>query len=546
MAATAGAHPFSAAAGARPWSPPDFSKEARRPRASLTSPSALFPIAFPPDEEKGRSFRSTSQSGGGLFSGTGVGGGGAGVIQQAAGEGGGLLEPAFGDDDAFLESWSAAGGAQGQAAAEEEEDEAVDELAEEVARPSWLVEMPSPRPSPQPRVDWVKVLDDAVTKADGRVDLGGRGLVEVPSSIGDLSALVSLHPRTASSNRTFARTQTTPASPNGGSPFSSRTFGRTASGPFSLGAAASRSSVPLHITLSDNELTPSSLSNALWTLNNTVSLSLRKNQLDHLPESVGRLENLEELSVGGNSLQYLPAEVLLLTNLQKLHLFPNPFLPTPSSADSPAVASADVPPSPSPLPPRRKRLLGPLTTHFTVPSLRETCIRLLLSPLSPTTPARAIEIYDREAAFKALPNEALQAPFVSILRLSHSSSNALSSSTSSCHSPFTRARQASSSSALNPSSSAPPTQPFDPLSSVCCSPAHPDEERVFYAPAVERIEWVSMRRLTPAAGQGGGGGKGGRGKTSTQRNVPVRWRGCGAGCLDWLEEDEEEEDEKEV
>lgn len=54
--------------------------------------------------------------------------------------------------------------------------------------------------------------------------------------------------------------------------------------------------------LSNNFLTASSISNALFMLHNLVVLSLRENDLDSLPAGIGRLAGLRELSIGGNRL----------------------------------------------------------------------------------------------------------------------------------------------------------------------------------------------------------------------------------------------------
>ncbi|GAA6036927.1 hypothetical protein JCM8097_006358 [Rhodosporidiobolus ruineniae] len=562
-AASAQAHPFSAAS--KPWAPPDFSKDSPRRRKLLQSPSQpTVQLAFPPDEEKGRSLRTNSLS----------------AAQPTSG-----LLPAFDyspltqhstptlftrnqstrtddgdDDDAFLDSWRQDGGAQGEG---ETEALANDPVVEE----DWREARASPRP--QPHVDWTKVLDHAVTKSDGWVDLSGRGLTEVPNSIWELSTLVSINNRAAVSSstpRSFARTQTVPAAAFPGTPSSARlstprSFGRTSSGPFGspTSPTATKSAVPINLILSANELTAASLSNALWTLSNLQSLSLRRNQLEHLPEGIGRLSGLTELNVAGNALKYLPAEVLQLTEMKQLSLHPNPFLPPPAPPALPSPpltpSTADAAsPTPSPAPSKRtKRVLGPLTTHRPVPSLFETCVRRLLSPLSPapvasstsssSTQTLALDIYDRNYLKQVLSGPTLE-PFVSTLYPVTSSvpPPSFTAAGSGSEDAFTRGRHASSSSSSYLASSAPSRapQPFDPLSHVCRSPSHPLEARVFREPCVERIEWVSEARLQPCAPTLGGGNK-----KSEVRDVPVRWRGCGARCLDWLEEDEDEEEDDE-
>ncbi|GAA5832127.1 hypothetical protein JCM11251_004249 [Rhodosporidiobolus azoricus] len=545
--ATLAAHPFSAAS--KQWNPPDFSRENRRPKASLTSPvslSSFFSHHRHPDEEVGRSFRSSSQtqSTSALF------GKADGEVGQEEGRASSLIQLApsslfpsdtEGDateDDAFFESWRADGGAAGGEPTGSEE-ASTDDSAQEGA---WFV--PKTLPRPQPLVNWTSVLDQAVLDANGWVDLSGRGLTEVPYNVSDLSTLRSLNPRvSASTTRAFCRTQTVPASAGSivANRSTSRSFGRTSSGSFTPASPPPSSCVPVNLILSNNDLTTGSISNALWTLPNLHTLSLRHNQLEHLPEGIGRLVSLTELNVAGNKLQYLPAEILQLENLQTLRLYPNPFLPAPTSVDLSSSTSSTSSTSTTTSEPsrrRNKRLLGPLTTHFTVPSLHETSIRRLLSAYSTTNSTRAIEyLYDKDELKRNIDPLLLE-PFLSTLYPAGSSS--LSSSTNSLsHIPFTRTRQASSSSSTT---HLPPlTQPFDPLSHICRSPSHPDgSDRVFFKPAVERFEWVSEAALQPA-----GAGEEGKAR-STVRCIPVRWRGCGARCLDWLEDDEEEDEEGET
>ncbi|BGP12748.1 hypothetical protein JCM10213_008887 [Rhodosporidiobolus nylandii] len=514
MAADTVPHPFSAASNG--WAPPDFSREARRPRTSTTSFTAVE-VRFPPDEEKGRSFRSSSQtaSTSTLFaSALPQSTSPAAVVQPQAGAG--LLPSLFQDDDGgeddMLDDWLAEGGAKGKQA--EDADGDVDELAAEAERVSFMPtrELPS-----RPGVDWTAVLDTAVMKANGQIDLSSRGLTEIPGSIAELETL-----RSISSSRTFERIQSVPASPT--SPYRSprRPFGRIASGPLSPSPTAAKTAVSLTLSFANNELTEGSISNALWSLPNLLCLSLRHNHLEHLPEGVGRLSGLKELNVANNfQMKFLPAELLQL-DLASLFLHPNRFLPSPSCATS-STSSLDNIMS------AKKRVLGPLITHYTVPSLFETCIRRLLSPLAPTSPLLAIAQYDRSDLKQSLSPSLLE-PFLGVLTpaggLPPSTSSHLSSPSA-----FSRARHSSS-------PAAPPKQPFDPLSHICRSPAHDGEEKVFYTPAVERLEWVSERALQPAAAEPE--------KKSDERCIPIRWRGCGARCLDWLEEEIEEDGEEQV
>lgn len=386
----------------------------------------------------------------------------------------------------------------------------------------------------------------------------GQKLREVPNAVWELSTLRSFTP--SSPSRSFARTQSVPASKLPSSP-ARRIFGRTSTVAFgSPGGSSSlaASAVPVVLMLSGNELTAGALSNALWTIPNLQVLSLRNNHLDTLPEGVGRLAGLRELSLAGNQLEYLPAEILELDSLTNLTLHPNPWLRPPAPAPAPASAQDGDKASSTARARRRRRVLGPLVTHFVVPSLVETCTRILLSEA--TSPAPPISLSASTSSSSTavrhiqnvrggvefvrafLDQRNLFAPFHSTF-YPPSSLAASSASSSSSLSPATsfvpRSRQ--SSGPTQPA--APPTaQPFDPASHQCRSPAHPHDARVFFRPAVERLEWVSEARLRGRAAAAPLGEEGeGEGEV---RDVPVRWRGCGPRCLDWLELDEDEDEQE--
>ncbi|GAA5834349.1 hypothetical protein JCM9279_004292 [Rhodotorula babjevae] len=549
--------PLSATSKATGWSVPDFSLEARRPRTAATTQALSFaprpvPTLYrPPDEEKGRAFRSRTDSASSstLF--------GApdpihnkldpphdDVVQPLAAALEGALFSDDQDDDDLLDQFLADRGAS-----QDQDDSGF--VEQDV--PSW-----SPRTIPAPVLSssskWTRAIDHAVFNADGNIQLIGEKLREVPNAVWELSTLRSFTP--SSPSRSFARTQSVPASKLPSSP-ARRIFGRTSTVAFgSPGGSSSLAAgaVPVVLVLSGNELTAGALSNALWTIPNLQVLSLRNNHLDTLPEGVGRLAGLRELSLAGNRLQYLPAEILELDNLSNLTLYPNPWLPPPAPA--PASVQDGDKASSTARSRRRKRVLGPLVTHYVVPSLVETCTRLLLSEAttSPVPPiSLSASISSSSTAVRHIQNvrggveyvralldqRNLFAPFHSTF-YPPSSLAASSSSSSSSLSPatsfFPRARQ--SSGPIHPA--APPTsQPYDPASHQCRSPAHPHDARVFVRHAVERLEWVSAARLRGRAARGEG--EDGEGEV---RDVPVRWRGCGPRCLDWLELDEEDEEEE--
>lgn len=335
---------------------------------------------------------------------------------------------------------------------------------------------------------------------------------KIPDPRLPLSAVPSL-------TKSLGRTQSGPLPFGSAAPRTTRTLSRSLSS--SLGyssSAAVQTSVPIQLNLCNNNLCASSISHALFTIPNLKMLFLRRNQLDRLPESIGRLTGLVELSLSGNQLQYLPAEILRLSDLTSLRLHPNPFLkPPPSPSDTSATTS--------------HRLLGPLITHFRVPSLVETCTRYLLSSATNSTSFSPNILNFELPSF--LP-DTLRLPFQTTLSPpSATSGSSISLATASRSPRRPRERTTSANSFLSSSSSSDLScatavdrdedEAFDPLANICRSPTHPDEERPFYRHAVERIEWVAESCFT-----------GGRSESSAK--IPIRHRGCGATCLDWLEE----------
>jgi len=339
-----------------------------------------------------------------------------------------------------------------------------------------------------------------------------------------------------------ARHPSSPATPTRTGLATRRSFGRTGTGSTLFGPAKVESAPPIKIYLPMTSLRSENISPELWAVSNLAVLSLRNNQLTTLSPGVGRLADLVELNLANNRLEYLPAEVTQLDKLSNLTLHPNRWLPPPPDPHMPtarpspplelqvdAQASLSAPDS-SGTP--RPRLLGEVKVNFKVPTLREMCTRKLLSPghpppsptSSPSRPAAAllpslpvghanpklvIESYYDGSKDWAQRNPHLAEPFLSTLY------------------PHGRWR-----------STFAHAQVFDPRSNVCTSPAHECEDRVFREPAVERVEWVTEASLKHRPD--------GEWASSTRslqfgtdvgpRKVPLLWRGCGRGCLDWLEE----------
>ncbi|SGY34342.1 BQ5605_C002g01616 [Microbotryum silenes-dioicae] len=398
------------------------------------------------------------------------------------------------------------------------------------------------------KFDWIVVLATAVDTANGNLDLSNRGIAFVPDSVWELKTLRRLPqplPKSTStgimfsesslllgagSTCSFSRTQSVPATtPNmfgskgctiamGTRSFarsSTVSFGRTPSEQNSRSSPLSFS-VPLKLNLTHNELTASSLSNSLFTLPNLEQLFLGQNRLDRIPAGIGRLSGLVTLSLRSNKLRYLPAEILKLENLEQITLHPNPFMPPPvTSKDKKSSDRVDDTDS--------KRVLGPLRVHFAVPSLIETMTRYLLSPSSAPTPSQPnpplrISLWERPTNFP----DSLVEPFLSTpFPTSCVSRRARTVSGTSTDSSWSVASTVDDGATVS-------TQPFDPFANVCQSPVHDGEAKVFFRPAVERYEWVAEGTfLKPSLKRVDGA-----------KTIPILHRGCGRTCLDWLEDRE--------
>lgn len=86
--------------------------------------------------------------------------------------------------------------------------------------------------------------------------------------------------------------------------------------------------------------------------------------MTELSPLIGRLTALRELLVGGNQLTCLPGEVACLPHLTVFSAYPNPFM----TAEAMETLNEQE---------MEKRLME-------VPSLREICLRFLVSPRTPT------------------------------------------------------------------------------------------------------------------------------------------------------------------
>jgi hypothetical protein len=264
----------------------------------------------------------------------------------------------------------------------------------------------------------------------------------------------------------------------------------------------------IHLYLAKNRITM--LPKELWTLEHLTILSLRGclqfdslkvaersraggNKITYLPPEIGTLKNLRDLNVSANRLKYLPFELNYLTSLVSINVHPNKlFLESPPSKRQRHVSEPEyVMPS-------------------SVPSLVELCLRVLASP--PTEdmqlklnkdklpPQNVLEWY--------LPLEPQVLPAIS--------------------QPLLKTLDACSPGWIPREMIIQARDCEDESMHVngigrCANPNHTS---LFVHHAEQRYSWEASM-----AGLSLGG------------VAPVRWRGCCRGCLSFLDEHAEEEEE---
>src|ERR1700722_4147815 len=231
----------------------------------------------------------------------------------------------------------------------------------------------------------------------------------------------------------------------------------------------------------------------------TVS-SQGANQLTFLPPEIVRLTSLRELNVSSNKLQYLPSEMLSM-RLTQLNLHPNPFSirpPTlPRVHTETRQSDRSISPSIHPLP--------------RVIPLIELCFRVLLSRYmseeqeqrtkdNPGIPELKSTVL---AARYPLPLTGwrIPPPLEEVLDTCAPGSIPISAS-SRCIDYHSRLADDHGITGLG----------------VCPSPQHGAHKEVFVRHAEERYTW---ERIVAGVNVGGA--------------VPVLWRGCQWGCLDFLD-----------
>ncbi|KAL5492297.1 hypothetical protein ACEPAI_3744 [Sanghuangporus weigelae] len=363
-------------------------------------------------------------------------------------------------------------------------------LLHETTGEKMVDSLASPSQDPEHSL-WEVTIAQAVDAAECKIDLSGHGLTHIPPKIADLSKLVVIREAAVPARELVPR----------------RTCSKsTNSIVFGTGKLGHRED-EIHLFLGRNNIT--SLPNELFNLDALVVLSLRANSLTELPPLICQLRNLRELNVANNKLRYLPSEILSL-NLRSLAVDPNPF------EENPFVKSE----------PSKKRWFGPIERTHTVVPLIELALRALLAPsselygqrepLSTLSGAKRQETVLEHCYDLPLQSEYVKSPLLrEILSSCIPGSIATSQSPHALPSSSPEARRTISASHQRP------------CVSVCPSPRHLDvvggryRRPAFVNHSEERLSWEKRIAGQPVGGETG---------------IPVRWRGCSAGCLEYLDQ----------
>lgn len=206
---------------------------------------------------------------------------------------------------------------------------------------------------------------------------------------------------------------------------------------------------------------------------------------------MAKLENLVDLNVALNKLRFLPSELSNLKNLTTLIVLPNPFLPEPLGAARVSEAQQKM---------------------SSVPPLTELAIRVLLAP--PVFPSSKQTLLEEDGELPICTGPSYR-PLSEPLR--HILSTCAPGSVVPDH-------------PILPSMIT-TREEHDPVTGIgrCPNPVHGRNTSVFVHHVEERFTWVDS-----IAGIRLGG------------LAPLRWRGCGQGCLEFLNPTTITEEESEV
>lgn len=398
---------------------------------------------------------------------------------------------------------------------------------------------------------WDNAITQAIDRADGNFEIGNYGLLAtqltyIPPSIADLASLVVLTrndqqngtPPPYNRDRPFIRSTTAPAFSEHSRPFLDRAASSQQGQSLVKAASSAGLASPppaglgaLHLRLGGHLF--KTLPAELFQLTRTASLILRQNRLSVIPPQIVQLANLRILHLGSNRLRWLPAEMLDM-HLMELSLSPNPWLkPNDFQEVSPDATTEHVKQGTA------GRKVSRTDVRFTVPSLTELCYRVLLAPAAPAySNARPQTVLE---AYYSLPLSGTGAYPTSVMEVLRAClPAAVAKPAQATTSPAKKARRDGTGSVHRPEhpavsglqDSTIDDEDTPPSIGVCPSPLHRTAQGewvggrvpVFVQHAEERFTW---ERVVAGVDIGSADGVDG---------VPVRWRGCGRGCLDFLDE----------
>ncbi|KII85908.1 hypothetical protein PLICRDRAFT_300967 [Plicaturopsis crispa FD-325 SS-3] len=380
---------------------------------------------------------------------------------------------------------------------------------------------------------WDETISKTIDTGFGLINLGGRGLTYISPGIKDLQNFFVPAQTPDLGGRLFSRTTTAPVGRT------SSAFERTPSG---VGIAREE----LHIYLASNQIR--SLPRELCVLQRLTILSLRNNKLTHLPPAIAHLQNLRDLNIAMNSIQYLPAEMLGMPRLVTLVVANNPLLPLPGhveptrffarSGSRSGSGSGSTSTSRSTSCTQRSAVSPTTRKHAgRVPPLTELALRALVSPssVSLASPASSNSAHSHTRPYN--PQDTVLATAYT-LPLPFPPSGPLEALARCVPGAFAASAFTSTVARPEAFTSTPAEEESDAdtdeeslTPGTCPSPSHfsPSPSRFVHHASPSRFVHPAEERFTWENRIGG----------ADVLDVPVKWRGCAGGCLDFLDEGQE-------
>ncbi|KAB5594784.1 hypothetical protein CTheo_1763 [Ceratobasidium theobromae] len=412
-------------------------------------------------------------------------------------------------------------------------------------RPSLPTPMrPRNRYSPIQDPVWEEALDEAFLDGVLVIQLDNSDVAVIPPEIIDLNHIVTLPSETPTS--TYPPPIQPPETPTPSAIASTaarsrRIHSQSRSNNTLFSGSPTKLKRDLQLYLANNKITI--LPSELFGLKDLTLLSLRGNKLRELPPAIANLRSLRSLNIANNELTYLPAEISYL-KLQTLLLDPNPFPPQPAADSAPGnrVGSSNGD-STRGIP---MRVLGPLEIYARIPTLAELALRVALRPkyerskITPLSFANNLGRVPQSSTISSrsplTPPDSHSSIFTSSPRPPPLPRSAPGPGLYNSRSFFPHALAISDYYDTNswlpetlPNASVyitavmQGTEDARNIYSWCPGRKHREDKEetsgLFVRPAEKRLEWV-----TTLAG------------CELSSAVPILWRGCSAGCLDFLEE----------